>query len=484
MTRPPRRAAAPFTFVAVLTAVACEGAARDSAALAQPAAQPPAATQRLPEPQNVTSVPASRRNAIVTAVERVAPAVITVQTETVERAPVDPFDLFFGRGGGGEQRRPGLGSGFIVREDGVVVTNAHVVAGATRVNVKMRDGKAYAARVVGADETNDLAVLKIDGRGFPVAPLGSSDNLLVGEWAIAIGNPFGFVIGNSEPTVTAGVISATGRNLVGAAEGGGVYVDMIQTDAAINPGNSGGPLVNADGDVIGVNSSIYSPSGGSVGLGFAIPINRARRVAEDLLAHGTVRRPWVGVSLRPPQAAQSSLDIVATQAVVRAVTPGSPAARAGVATGDVLLRAGARPVRNPFDWEAALLDLRVGQDVPIVVRRGGRDVTLTVRVGDLPEVSAPKVTVLRELQLVTLTPAIRAERSVRSAAGALVYQASARVTSELGLEAGDVIVQVGRTPVTSADEVARAVDLYSGRGPVRLYFERGGQLAFTDFLIR
>ena len=187
---------------------------------------------------------------------------------------------------------PGLGSGFITRADGVVITNAHVVVGATRISVALPDGTTFPARLLGADTLNDLAVLKIDGRNLPVVKLGNSSDLVVGEWAIAIGNPFGFVLGNSEPSVTAGVISATGRNLAVRAEGPGIYVDMIQTDASINPGNSGGPLVNAVGEVIGVNSSIYSPSGGSVGLGFAIPINRVKRVTEDLLAHGTIRRPW------------------------------------------------------------------------------------------------------------------------------------------------------------------------------------------------
>ncbi|AHG90908.1 putative S1B family peptidase [Gemmatirosa kalamazoonensis] len=318
------RTVRPPAALAMLVVVGCQGGApSDSAAQTLPAPSS-SSSQRLPEPSASTTVPASRRTAIVTAVERVAPAVVTVQTETVERTPIDPFDYFFGRGGSGEQRRAGLGTGFIVRDDGVIVTNAHVITGATQVMVAMRDGKRLTARVVGSDETNDLAVLKVDAKGLPVAPLGTSDNLLIGEWAIAIGNPFGFVLGNSEPSVTAGVISATGRNLVGQVEGGGLYLDMIQTDAAINPGNSGGPLVNADGEVIGVNSSIYSPSGGSVGLGFAIPINRARRVAEDLLAHGVVRRPWVGVSLSAPRSATSALDVVAADAVVRAVTPGRP----------------------------------------------------------------------------------------------------------------------------------------------------------------
>ncbi|HET6701118.1 MAG TPA: trypsin-like peptidase domain-containing protein, partial [Gemmatimonadaceae bacterium] len=220
--------------------------------------------------QTRTSIAESRRTAITDAVAQVAPAVVTVQTETVAQGPVDPFDAFFG-GRSGTRVLPGLGSGFITRPDGIVITNAHVVVGATRISVALPDGTTFPARLLGADTLNDLAVLKIEGRDLPVVRLGNSSDLVVGEWAIAIGNPFGFVLGNSEPSVTAGVISATGRNLAARAEGPGIYVDMIQTDASINPGNSGGPLVNAVGEVIGVNSSIYSPSGGSVGLGFAIP---------------------------------------------------------------------------------------------------------------------------------------------------------------------------------------------------------------------
>ncbi|MDF1501525.1 trypsin-like peptidase domain-containing protein [Roseisolibacter sp. H3M3-2] len=469
--------------VAALLAGCGGGAPAD--APAQNPAPPPTipASARLPEPGSA-AVTAPRRTAVVTAVARVAPAVVTVQTESVERMPADPFDLFFGRRPG-EQRRAGIGTGFFVREDGVVVTNAHVVAGASRVSVARRDGTTYTARVVGADESNDLAVLKVEARGLPVAPLGNSDSLLVGEWAVAIGNPFGFVLGNAEPSVSAGVISATGRNLVGGGQdGAGASLDMIQTDAAINPGNSGGPLINADGEVIGVNSSIYTPSGGSVGLGFAIPINRARRVVEDLLAHGTVRRPWIGVVLRTPEAATSPRDLLTAGAVVRAIVPGSPAARAGIAAGDQIVRVGTRTVRNPFDWEAALLDLRPGEDVAVAVRRGGRDVASTVRVGDLPEVTAPKVTVLRELQLVTVTAAIRAERRLQASSGALVYQASERVATEIGLEPGDVIVQINQAGITSADDVARALDYYAGRGPMRIFFERQGRYSFTDVILR
>jgi serine protease Do len=423
---------------------------------------------------------AARRTPITEAVARVSPAVVTVQTEAT--APVNnPFDAFFG--GRSDRATQGLGSGFIIRADGVIVTNAHVVSGATAVKVALRDGTTYPAKVVGVDETNDLAVLRIDAQRLAVAPLGTSDDLIIGEWAIAIGNPYGFFLGNTEPSVTAGVISGTGRNLVGQVEGGGVYVDMIQTDASINPGNSGGPLVNALGEVIGVNSSIYTPTGGSVGLGFAIPINRVRRVAEDLLAHGAVRRPWIGVQLRLPDAANSRT-MLTGGVTVRSVAPGSPADRAGVRPGDVIVRSRGRELRNPYDWEAELLDLRVGDSVPLTIRRNGQDLTATVTVADLPEVNAPKVEVLKELQLVTLTPAIRSERTIRSNHGAVIYSVTPRVSDELGIRAGDVIVQINRTPIESANRAAEALNYYGGRGPIRMYFEHNGQVYTTDFSIQ
>jgi serine protease Do len=262
-----------------------------------------------------------------------------------------------------------------------------------------------------------------------------------------------------------------------------MYVDMVQTDAAINPGNSGGPLLNAAGEVVGVNSSIYSPSGGSIGLGFAIPINRARRVADDLLAHGFVRRPWVGIKLQLPDG-DNPRDAISSGVVVRSVVPGSPAAKAGLRPGDTIVAAGVRPLRNPFDWEAELLDLRVGDSVPFKVTRGSRQQTVNVTVADLPEVGAEKVQVLREMELITLTPAIRAERGVRSPQGAVIYKTTERVAEELGLQAGDVIVQVNRTPISSADEAAKAIDYYGGRGPIQLFFERGGRVYSTDFQLR
>jgi serine protease Do len=465
-----------YLLTVVATVLACTGGGSPQASAAQ-------LSDSLRRASTAT-VGDSRRTAITRAVERVAPSVVTVQTEAVETVRSDPlFDWFMG---GGTQSRvvPGLGSGFIVDPSGVIVTNAHVVANARTISVMMRDGKTYPANMLGTDETNDIAVIKIDARNLPVAALGNSASVLIGEWAIAIGNPYGFVLGNPEPTVTTGVISGVGRNLLARGEGSGTYLDMIQTDASINPGNSGGPLVNADGEVIGVNSSIYSPSGGSVGLGFAIPINRVRHVVEDLLGpKHAVRRPWVGIRMRYPRT-DNVREAIASGAVVATVIPGSPADRAGLQPGDVIVQVASHAVRNPFDWEAALLDLRVGDAVPLRARRGNRDLQLTVAVADLPEATAPKVQVLRELDLVTVTPAIRADRQIRSRTGALIVSVGQQTAQEIGVQPGDVIVQINRTTVTSAEDVAKAIDYYSQRGAIRLFVEREGAVYTTDFMIR
>jgi serine protease Do len=329
---------------------ACRGDARPNGKAAPPASV--AAALQVESANAATrsdSIDSRRRTLLTDAVAKVSPSVVTVQTEVVQNAPVDPFDAFFGGGGGGQRVLQGLGTGFIVRSDGVIVTNAHVVNDAKTISVALRDGTPYRARLVGKDETNDIAVLKIDAKNLPVAELGNSDSLLIGEWAIAIGNPYGFYLGNSEPSVTTGVISGTGRNLASPNEGSATYVDMIQTDAAINHGNSGGPLVDAVGEVIGMNSSIFSPSGGSVGLGFAIPINRVKRVMEDLLLHGVVRQPWLGIRLVLPET-NSPLGALRFGVNVRAVVPGSPAAAAGIKAGDTLVRAGSRVLHYPFEW--------------------------------------------------------------------------------------------------------------------------------------
>jgi serine protease Do len=449
-------------------------------AAAQPAAelqQPPAAAPREASAEQ-PAIAAGRRTAIVEATTRISPAVVSINVTSRRRSAArSPWDLFFVPEGN-EQRVQGYGTGFIIRSDGAIVTNQHVVAGAERIVVTLFDGTDVAAKLVGEDPTTDIALLKIDRTGLPTAPLGRSNDLMIGEWVVALGNPYAYLLGDAEPTVTVGVVSATGRDIVPSGEQPSLYLDMIQTDAAINPGNSGGPLVNAVGEVVGVNSSIFSSSGGSVGLGFAIPIERAIRVADEIGRSGSVRRAWTGLDVEGAAAMRESKSQGGV--TVTAVAPGGPAARAGIRRGDLLTEANGRALRNYLDWEAVKLDTHVGDPVEVKVRSGGSSAARRIVTGDLPTVTAEKVTVLRDLQLITVDGAIRSERSLRSQTGALIFRASPEVTRATGLVAGDVIVAVNNSRVRDASQVADFLRALRPREPFRLYFERGGQILYTD----
>jgi serine protease Do len=431
-------------------------------------------------PSVQVSVSAARRTALVEATQRVAPSVVSIHVSSRERiAPSSPWDFFFVPEGA-ERVVEGYGTGFVIRPAGIIVTNQHVVANAERVVVTLADGSELDGKVLGEDPVTDIAVVKVDRTGLPAAPLGRSTDLMIGEWVVALGNPFAYLLGNAEPTVTVGVVSATGRNILPSGDQPGLYLDMIQTDAAINPGNSGGPLTNALGEVVGVNSSIFSSGGGSIGLGFAIPIERALAVADAIIRTGEVRRAWAGLDVEGPSGMRSWRNVGGV--TVSRVAPGGPAARAGIRTGDVLVEANGRRLRNYLDWEAVKLDLQVGDAVNVTVRQAGRATTRKLVTGDLPTVAAEKVTVLRDLQLVNVTPAIQAERGLRSEHGALIFRITPQVTQATGLQGGDVIVAINRTPVRTAAQVG---DLLQSRaGVLRVYFERDGQINFTDLVFR
>lgn len=421
----------------------------------------------------------SRRTAIVRATERVAPAVVSVNVRSQQRVqPRSIFDML----GPSVREVQGLGSGFVFRADGIVVTNEHVVRNATEVVVTFSDGRDFEASVVGTDEVTDLAVLRIKSppRDLPVAPLSASSDLIIGEWAIAIGNPFGYYLANPEPTVTAGVISAVGRNIIPTGNNSGYYLDMIQTDASINPGNSGGPLINAAGEVIGVNSSILSQSGGSVGLGFAIPIDRARRIVNDLLANGRVQRVFTGVTVQPSEANRFGRS---HSVEVASVAEGTPGARAGLQVGDTIESVNGRRVANPLDWEARMLDARVGEALRIVAVRGGNRRTVQLTPSSLPSLGAERVGAIAGLQLVTLTPAIRAERNLTSEQGALIVSLSPDARS-IGLAEGDLIIEINRQPVRTAEEAASVMRDLAGRATIRLGIEREGRYGSIQFNLR
>jgi serine protease Do len=376
----------------------------------------------------------------------------------------------------------GFGSGFVVTPDGIVITNQHVAAGAQEIVVTTRDGTDYQAERLGEDPLTDIAVLKIEGENLPTAPVGSSVDLVIGEWVIAIGNPYSYLLGNSEPTVTAGVVSAVGRDLIPSGENTGVYVGMIQTDAAINPGNSGGPLINALGEVVGVNASIFSNTGGSVGIGFAIPIERALRVADELSRFGEVRRSWMGLDVAGADELRNWKTAGGLE--VTAVAPGSPADRAGLQEGDVLVTAGTHDTRTFLDWEAVKLDVGPGDTVSVSYRRRGRDLETSVVVQDLPTTSAERISTLGDIELITLTPAIRQERGLEFERGALIYDIGNTARRSTGLRPGDLIVQINRQRISRAEQVTEIFNQYQGRrAPIRVYVERDGNVRFSDFYV-
>ncbi|MFQ5679180.1 MAG: trypsin-like peptidase domain-containing protein [Gemmatimonadota bacterium] len=455
-------------------AVSRTGAA---SAFAESTGRSPAGSQA----ERSASSPATqgRNTPLVRAVQRVSPSVVSViATRRTRRVPQGLLDLFFER----EQyeSRQSLGSGFPIDSEGYLLTNHHVVRDADSIRVIDAAGRIYTARLVGSDELTDIAVLKVPDGRVPPAPIGTSRDLMVGEPAIALGNPTGFDIANAEATVTSGVISGVGRDIRSVGRREVLYADMVQTDAAINPGNSGGPLVNANGQVVGVNSAIFSRSGGSEGLGFAIPIDRAMRVADELRRFGRIRRPWVGIDV-----ASERSDSLFVQAVVRRVAQGSPADRAGIREGDVVVTANGKPIRSPLDWEVAMLDAGVNGRMALRLRRDGRLESTVLGVEEIPSETAERVEVLRGMQLVTVTPQIAVERRLQAQQGALIVEVSPSVARSTLLRPGDVIVAINQREVRNANDAAELFRYYSSTlGWVRVWILRGGSTFITRFGIR
>lgn len=439
-------------------------------------AQPMASEAEPPVKQSTAS---SRHTPMVEAVLRVSPSVVSViVTKRARRAPRSALDLFFSRGP--LESRQGLGSGFAIDQDGYILTNHHVVNDADSIVVVDAMGRVYQGELIGSDELIDIAVLKVPADRIPAAPIGTSSDLMVGEPSIAMGNPTGFDVVNTEASVTAGVISGVGRDMRSVRQRETLYADMIQTDAAINPGNSGGPLVNAHGEVVGVNSFIFSRSGGSEGLGFAIPIDRAMRVAGELRKFGRVRHPWVGMEVASVQS-----DSLFLQSIVRAVAPGSPAGRADISIGDVVLTANGKKIRSPLGWEIVMLDAGVDGQMNLRMHRDGKLRLATLPVEERPSEIAERVEVLRGMELVSVTPQIAAERRLRVTEGALVISVSSAVARATRLRPGDVIVAINQREVRSADDAAELFRYYTGsQGWVRLWIYRQGSTFITRFGIR
>jgi serine protease Do len=434
-------------------------------------------------------------------VRAVTPTVVNVSTTRAPRAneetatsPLqDPFfreffgEEFLKRFGQPERRGPqrGLGSGVIVSSDGYIVTNNHVIAGADEVKVLLNDRREFTAKVIGADPPTDIAVLKIDATGLPALPWGDSNQLAVGEYVLAVGNPFAL---NS--TVTMGIVSAVGRANVGIAD----YEDFIQTDAAINPGNSGGALVNTRGQLVGINTAIFSQSGGYMGIGFAVPSHMARTVMESLIKTGKVTRGFLGVTVQEiTQELAKQLGLAqARGALVSDVSVNSPAAAAGIRTGDVIVSFSGRTVDGPAELRNFAAQTPPGQTVNLELIRGKERVTVPVKVAEQPTASARRgsqetipgktddKSVLSGLEVRNLTPEIASQLGIPPGTTGVVVGgvAPSSPAARAGVRPGDVILEVNRQPVRSVAELKQISAKLSAKEGALLLINRGGSRLF------
>jgi serine protease Do len=425
-------------------------------------------------------------------VDRNGPAVVNITVTARARvqgipgldpdSPFAPFFRHFGAPQPQERIQQGQGSGFIVRADGVILTNAHVVDGATEVTVKLTDRREFSAKVLGSDPRTDVAVLKIEAEDLPVAALGDSSSVRVGQWVVAIGSPFGF-----ENSVTSGIVSAKSRTVPGSDR---EAVPFIQTDVAVNPGNSGGPLFDLNGHVVGINSQIYSRSGGYQGISFAIPIETALNVQQQILETGTVRHGRLGVGVQPlTRQLAESFGLESTDgAVVTQVEKGSAAERAGLKAGDVILRVDDKHIIDTGQLVAVIANMLPGTKVELTLWReqkelkipaelGGEETGVTAAIDD----KAADGQDAGRLGL-SVRPLTAQERQQSGLRGGLVVEQSAGAAADAGIQPADVILAVRQQPVNSVQELRAAVRA-AGKGPLALLVQRGSATLYMTVIV-
>lgn len=427
----------------------------------------------------------TRRTGIVVASERIMPSVVSItvlQTQTYTYSPsfVDPFfEQFFGHSLPYQYKQEiqGLGSGMILSQDGKIITNAHVVKDATKIKVTLADGRNYDVKVLGIDEALDLALLELQNppKDLKPASLGTSDDIMRGEWVIALGNPFGFLMADAKPSVTVGVVSAVDRKVQSQQGKQFNYTGVIQTDAAINPGNSGGPLVNILGEVIGINTFIFTQSGGSEGLGFAIPIDQVKKFIYELKSHETRRTAWLGLGVQTLTSEMArAMNIKGRQGlIITGVFPGTPAAQKGLSEAWVITTANGVRYTNEADWQMMETSLFVGDTVKLEgFTDEGKVFSKTLHAAEYSPPPAERLTELGA-DVSDLDPATRNMHNIQSREGAYISKVDQTgLAAKLGLAAGDVILAYGSTPVTNVSELKKALKVE--HEPRTLIIERGG----------
>ncbi|MCJ7524915.1 MAG: Do family serine endopeptidase [Candidatus Aminicenantes bacterium] len=422
-------------------------------------------------------------NSFVEIVRKVKPAVVKVISESIverrSRFGDDFFDRFF-NAPRRQEKRSGEGSGFFISADGYILTNNHVVKDAVKVKIFNIDNAEFTAKIIGTDPKTDLALLKISTKNVPFIDLGDSNAVEVGEWVLAIGNPFG-----QDLTVTSGIISATGRHL-----GLALYEDFLQTDAAINMGNSGGPLINMKGEAIGINSTILTPSAGNIGIGFAIPANMAKKVVADLKTKGKVVRGWFGIQIQNISASDAKdLDLPTAGVLVSRVEENSPAQKAGLKRYDLIVAINGKAVKSASDLQMEIANSTPGDEISVAIFRNRDKQVLKVKVIEAPEealeqAAAESKSMSLGMALVKNTPGLAREYGLKTAKGLVVENVErGGVAAENGLKPGDVLLAVNRTEIES---VVQFKNFLAGRrsgSMVLLLVNRDGDELYIRFAL-
>ncbi len=446
------------------------------------------------------------RNAFIKVADAVGPAVVSISTERTQKIKVNPFpfrregspfqDEFFNKFFDDffnnsfpqeyERKQAGLGSGVIIDKRGYILTNEHVVSGADKIMVTLPDGRKFEGQVKGSDVKSDLAIIEIEAKSLPVAELGNSDLAQIGEWVVAIGNPFGYIVHSPKPTVTVGVISALQRSLPSAKSR---YLDLIQTDAAINPGNSGGPLCDLEGKVIGINVAIFSTSGGYQGVGFAIPANSAKAVVEELIKGGKVSYGWMGVVIQDLTEDLAKYFAISDEkgALVAEVVEDGPADRGGLKKGDVIKGINGKEIKGVQDIMVNVSRIPIGKEAELSIIRNKEDVTLTIIIGEMPseeelakiegrpieeKQDQPAIEKWRGMIVSPITDNIAARFGLTDTEGVIIASVDqGSAAYQAGLKPGNIITSIDTKRIKTIDDYKVAIE--NAKGDILVYTNKG-----------